>query len=223
MPRSTIKEDSKAGGSSRPHPFDQWVDFLPKESPEVTKRVSLDATETWNGDDDDLEDVSPGSNHDAMMILEWPAEDLVEDMELPGIIYEEDDEEDVKDPQTGAIPDLLLGVSSAPNEDLSEDTDGGEHRSLEAMFEKQRAQLALSMRRSSESRKWLEKHIKQRANLANVLADIEQSSKHLNHILLHEPLVSCSSPAENEDDDLDKDMEEEDQGAEGDDHTMESA
>jgi hypothetical protein len=51
--------------------------------------------------------------------------------------------------------------------------------SLQELFEQRRAQLEASMERSRKSRKYLEKHIQQRASLASVLADIERSSRQI--------------------------------------------
>lgn len=77
--------------------------------------------------------------------------------------------------------ELLLDESSQVQDDSC--------RSLHDMLEERKVQLAASMQRSRESRRYLERHIQQRANLANVLAEIERSSQQVDEHVLMDDLI----------------------------------
>lgn len=156
--------DSETAKENNPHHFDRWVDYLPSNnngnelSSQVVKRVSLDATETWNSDDE--------------IILEWPSE------VSPAIMITTMEDEEVQH-ETGSVlmDPPLLGVTSSPTHSDDGESHSSQHSvSLQDLFDQRRAHLAASIQRSNETRKCLEPHIAQRASLAHVLADVALSA-----------------------------------------------
>lgn len=199
--------------------FEQWVDVLPsatehskREDGSILKRVSLDATETWLGDDEDDDEIIDEQDlDDTMMILgSWPepgsdAPALPNLMALDEVYLSGDGcsmmlsegllEEAVLSPLRGTwsphpcnndaldASDRVERPMLLRNSSSSSDAVSGKQLTLVELFEKRRAQLTASMQASQLSRKCLEQHIQQRANLASVLADIERSSRQVVEIL----------------------------------------
>ena len=167
--------------------FDKWVDYLPhhveaderknqlleQTSPQQQlKRTSLDVTESQLTESQDDDDEWMDTEH-------WPDSGSLEDYAMvPNAMLIEHDpvlqhELLLTDP---TIHEIMV------NEQFTS--------SLQDVLEDRRRVLIASMEASRRTRRCLEPHIKQRASLASVLADIEGSSQTLQRALQH----SMSSP-----------------------------
>lgn len=140
---------------------------------EAEKRASMDHTDTTMTPDASETgshgELRPSDSADRMFV-DWPEESSFQDTILPAVLLIEND--------PFVQQELLL---DAPSEHESGEDDLEEMNDLMA---KRRARLAASMQRSRRSRKCLEDHIQQRANLASVLADINESSERVGAHLL---------------------------------------
>lgn len=138
-----------------------WVDYLPEDT---KKRASLDTTETF------MSNVSEEGNDGDEMMVDWPEESSLEDVMLPPAILLEHDP---------MVQHELFLEDTASLDETPQNMDN--------YLAERRAQLAASMQKSRESRRYLEQHIQQRANLASVLKQIEKSSQQVDvHLLLED-------------------------------------
>ena len=137
----------------RPHPpYHRWVDFLPGSKPDspsrhddgsVLKRVSLDATATWCGDEDDdeyddsadfaVDGAAPddGNQHhhhnpldveDTMMMLDWTEDDAdhMDTGALPGLMMI-DDYQHHHDDSNALLNEAFLGETEVPSSPMRTD------------------------------------------------------------------------------------------------------
>lgn len=142
----------------------RWVDYLPDQNPKgaVDKRVSLDVTETHLTEEEDS----------AMETENWPDSASLEDYGIPNALLVEHDP---------LLQHELLLTDPSIHAMVTEQFAS----SLQDMLEDRRRVLMASMEASQQTRRCLEPHIKQRASLASVLADIEGSSQSLRDHVLH--------------------------------------
>lgn len=148
---------------------------------EASKRVSLDATETWMTDDD------PDFLLDPHLIL-FSREGGVDEGGAP----------------FAALPSSISFQPDDDDEDMLNvlDGSGSETDSWHSQFRERRAQLAASMAASQSTRSLLSQHVKTRASLQQVLQDIEKSTTQIQkHIVIEsvgmavDETSSASAPA----------------------------
>lgn len=151
----------------------QWVDYLPSKDGEegkdgysdMTKRVSLDVTET---------NLTASQDDSQLMETEdWSDSGSLEDYPMvPHVLLVENDP---------FLQHELLLSDPSMKQMVSEQFAS----SLQEVLVHRRQVLMASMEASQRTRRYLEPHIKQRASLASVLKDIEGSSETLREHVLH--------------------------------------
>lgn len=164
-----VKEEAKPEADAD-YQVGQWVDYLPHkddQGSDVTKRVSLDVTEshlTESQDDSNIMDTE-----------DWPDSRSLEDYAMvPNVLLVEND--------PFLQHELLLSDPSI-NQMVSDQFAS----SLQDVLGHRRNVLMASMEASQRTRRCLEPHIKQRASFSSVLKDIEGSSEKLREHVLHHP------------------------------------
>ena len=183
-----------------------WWHQTTTDGSSFTKRVSLDATETFlsSSDINDDEPWSGGAFLSAedvtMQDAEFPPplDELLGPMSPP-LVKEHD--EDVAPLDTILLLHDTTAAATATtatttdDDDmwmslLDDDDDGNDHNnettttSVQDLWKERRTQLAASMHKSQQSRTALSQHIQQRATLQQVLQEIEKSSAQVSHLIL---------------------------------------
>ena len=186
---------------------------------EASKRVSLDATETWmTTTDDDNRDALTATDDiwlDPNLMLSPTGMNgpVLFSFALPSSISFPTDEEDDHDNtqqhhhhhhHEDGINLLELLTTTASLDDSSHTTDfGSETESWHSQFQQRRVQLAKSMAASQSTRSLLSQHVQTRASLQQVLLEIEKSTTQIQqHIVIESVGMAVESAVCVESDDL---------------------
>jgi len=150
---------------------------------EASKRVSLDATETWMTDQDG-DDIFLGTLDTSDPILMAHHHHDGEFAALPSSISFQPDDNDLHLMSMDDGDDHHQynsshnGISHSNQHDPhhSNDNDDWSDDSWNSQFRERRAQLAASMQASQSTRNLISKHVQTRASLQQVLQEIEKSA-----------------------------------------------
>ena len=184
---------------------------------EASKRVSLDATETWmtTTDDHDAATASDDLWLDPNLMLS-PTTGMIGggpvmfSFALPSSIsFPTDDDDDHHG--TGGDDDnhhedsmnLLQFLTTTTSASLDDSSNSSETESWHSQFQQRRVQLAKSMAASQSTRSLLSQHVQTRASLQQVLLEIEKSTTQIRqHIVIESVGMAVEDSARVGSDDL---------------------